>query len=119
MTEENAKHSPWKTWVIAALVALLWLPILADYFSVLQQRDSYKLWPLLAAVIIVLFVVRWRRAPLASTYAPRWALWGSFLVAMMLMPLALLYFVPYVATMAWWSEASFSTTRADSTVKPR
>lgn len=101
MTEENAKHSPWKVWLISILVTVLWLPILADYFSVLQQRDSYKLWPLLAVVITVIFVTRWRRAPLASTYAPRWALWGSFLVAMMLMPLALLYFVPYVATMAW------------------
>lgn len=101
MTEENNKQSPWKIGVVAALIALLWLPILADYLLVLQQRGSYRLWPLLAVVITVIFVIRWRRAPVATTFAPRWALWGTFLVAMMLMPLALLYFVPYVATMAW------------------
>ncbi len=101
MTEENAKQSPWKAWVLAGLATLLWLPILADYLLVLQQRDSYRLWPLLVVVIAVIFVMRWRRAPVATTFAPRWALWGTFLVAMMLMPLALLYFVPYVATMAW------------------
>ncbi|MGB2090672.1 MAG: exosortase U [Akkermansiaceae bacterium] len=83
------------------MATVLWLPMLYNYFMVLQQRDSYKLWPLLAVVIAVIFVMRWRHAAIAATYAPRWALWGSAIMAMMLMLFALLYYVPYIAAMAW------------------
>ncbi len=101
MTSENNKQSQWKAWVVTALAALLWLPMLYVYFDILQQRDSYKLWPLLAFAVAVMFVLRWRRAPIANTYAPRWALWLSFVTAIFLMLFALLYYVPYAATMAW------------------
>jgi len=101
MTAEHTKQSHWKAWVIAALVAILWLPMLYDYFSVLQERKSYGLWPLLVIAIVVIFVLRWRRAAATTTYAPRWALWGSFLMALLLMLFSLLYYVPYVAMMGW------------------
>ena len=101
MTSENNNQSQWKAWVVAALAAILWLPMLRVYFDILQQRDSYRLWPLLAFVVIVMFILRWRRAPIAHTYAPRWALWLSFVTAIFLMLFALLYYVPYAATMAW------------------
>ena len=89
MTSENNKQSQWKAWVVTALAALLWLPMLYVYFDILQQRDSYRLWPLLAFVVIVMFILRWRRAPIAHTYAPRWALWLSFVTAIFLMLFAL------------------------------
>ncbi|MDG1358218.1 MAG: hypothetical protein P8P36_08495, partial [Akkermansiaceae bacterium] len=101
MTADNNKQSQWKAWVVAGLAALLWLPMLSNYFSVLQERDSYKLWPLLAMVIAVIFVLRWRRAPVAQTYAPRWALWLSFIPGVIMMLFGLLYYVPYAATMGW------------------
>ena len=91
MTSENNQQSQWKAWVVTALAALLWLPMLYVYFDILQQRDSYKLWPLLAFAVAVMFVLRWRRAPIANTYAPRWALWLSFVTAIFLMLFALLY----------------------------
>lgn len=101
MTADNNNQSQWKAWVVTALAALLWLPMLHNYFSVLQERDSYKLWPLLALVVVVMFVLRWRRAPVAQTYAPRWALWLSFIPGVIMMLFGLLYYVPYAATMGW------------------
>ena len=83
------------------MAALLWLPMLHNYLSVLQERDSYKLWPLLAVVVVVMFVLRWRVAPVAQTYAPRWALWLTFIPGIIMMLFGLLYFVPYAATMGW------------------
>ncbi len=101
MTADNNKQSQWKAWVVMGLAALLWLPMLCNYFSVLQERDSYKLWPLLAVVIVIVFSLRWRKAPVAQTYAPRWALWLSFIPGLIMLLFGLLYYVPYAATMGW------------------
>ena len=101
MPEESHKNSHWKAWVVAALAALLWLPLVVEYFTSVQTRPYYKLWPLLAIAIVVMFTVRWRRAPEVEGHPPRLVVWGLFAVAISLLLFALLYYVPYAATLGW------------------
>ncbi|MCP5534617.1 MAG: exosortase U [Akkermansiaceae bacterium] len=100
MLRKEIFHKHWRAWAIAGLMALLCLPMLVEYFSVLQVKDYYKLWPLLVAVIAVLLVQRWRRAPVADCYAPRWSGRILLLVALPLMLFSLLYYTPWVAAVA-------------------
>ena len=91
MIEKESIINHWKAWVVALLVTVLCLPMIADYFASVGSRPYYRLWPLLAVVIAVMFVIRWRLAPKVESYPPRWILWLMFLLALGLMLFALLY----------------------------
>ena len=101
MIDKKSIINHWKAWVVALLVTVLCLPMIADYFASVGSRPYYRLWPLLAVVIAVMFVIRWRLAPRVESYPPRWILWLMFLLALGLMLFALLYYVPYAAALAW------------------
>lgn len=88
-------------WLITGLMTLLCLPMLQDYFSVLQLKVYYKLWPILVLVITVITIRRWRKAPEATRYPPTWIQWLILVPSLGGMLFSLLYFTPWVSTVAW------------------
>ncbi len=90
-----------KKFLIPLLLAVLFLPLLVDYFSVLYVREYYQLFPFLMVAMVVLFYFRWKEAPPAEDRPRRWCVWLLLVGAVLLMPAALLYYTPWIASIGW------------------
>lgn len=91
----------WGVWLVTLLAALLYIPILADYFVVLQHKDYYKFWPILLLVVGVMFAYRWRNAPKSEVHVSPWVNCFVVVVALTTILFSWLYYVPWFASVSW------------------
>jgi len=86
--------------LLGLAMVVIFSPLLVAHFEVLGSRAHYRPYPLLLLFIAVIFIIRYRKAPAATdlppTYTARWML----VIALMLMPIAYLYFSSWPAAFA-------------------
>ena len=87
-------------WLLAIVMAVLLAPLLQEHFGVLWSRAHYQWFPLLALVIVAVFLLRWRKAEAAEDEVPRWILFSGLLLSMLLSVVAYLYYTGWVAMAA-------------------
>ena len=91
-----------KKWVVllSVVVGLLLAPLLGEHFEILMTRSHYQWAPILVLFVLAVFAYRWRVAPEAESYTPRWILFSGLMFSFVLLAVAYLYYTSWVATAA-------------------
>lgn len=95
MKLENLK-SQWRKIFFFAVLLVIYVPLLRGYFDILSERKHYALFPLLMIVVMVIFCLRWYKAPVASSHPRLIYQRIVFMAALLIMPIAMLYYAPWL-----------------------
>lgn len=101
MLSRGKKQRHIKAWLIAVMATLILLPLVIEYFSILQLLAYYRFWSVLLMAVVIIFTSRWRKAPPAERYPARWVMWLLMLLALILVLCSLLYYSPWLLVCAW------------------
>ncbi|BDS07662.1 hypothetical protein NT6N_27020 [Oceaniferula spumae] len=89
------------TWVLLIATLCMYLPMLIDYFGVLQWKIYYRFYPLVIFAVGIILYQRWKQAPPAERFSPRWPMWFLGVGAIPVTLIALLYFIPWLSALAF------------------
>lgn len=87
-------------WLLAVTMLVLLAPLLQGHFGILWSREHYQWFPLLVALILGVFFMRWRKADEADDRSPRWVTFSLLLLSLSLSAVAYLYYTTWVAMAA-------------------